>query len=119
MAEDSQSLVKFMSHLLTKVDVVKFDSMNNFDMWKCEIMDVLTTSNLKDSLHLKENPEETFEKRLGQDESDGVWYHQVLFDIKHQVSCIIWDFSNVDLGDPWKNVSYEEYRDSIASEEEV
>jgi len=32
MAGDSQSSVKFMSHLLTKIYVVKFDGMNNFKM---------------------------------------------------------------------------------------
>ena len=37
------------SHEL-KIDVVKFDGMNNFDMWRCEMMDALTASNLKDSL---------------------------------------------------------------------
>jgi len=30
MTRDSQSSVKFVSHLPTKIDVVKFDSMNNF-----------------------------------------------------------------------------------------
>ena len=42
MDEDSQSSVKFVSHLLTKIDVVKFDDTNNFEMWTCEVMDALT-----------------------------------------------------------------------------
>jgi len=40
-----------------KIDVVKFDDTNNFRMWRCEVMDALTTSNLEDALRLKENPE--------------------------------------------------------------
>ena len=89
MAECSRSTVKSVSHLPTKINIVKFDGTNNFGMWRCEVMDALTASNLKDSLRLEENSGETSEKRLGQDESDGVWHHQVLFDTRHQVSCII------------------------------
>ena len=62
MAGDSQSSVKSVIHLPTNIDIVKFDGTNNFDMWRCEVMDVLTTSNLKDSLCLKEKPAETSEK---------------------------------------------------------
>ena len=29
-----------------RIDVVKFDGKNNFDMWRCEVMDALTASNL-------------------------------------------------------------------------
>jgi len=45
-----------------KIDVVKFDGMNNFRMWRCEVMDALTTSNFEDTLRLKEKPKETSEK---------------------------------------------------------
>ena len=58
MAGDSQSSVKFVIHLPINIDIVKFDGTNNFDMWRCEVMDVLTTSNLC----LKEKPAETSEK---------------------------------------------------------
>ena len=58
----SSQLVKSVSHLLTKIDVVKFDGMNNFGMWRCEIIDAMTASNLEDSLCLEEKPEETSEK---------------------------------------------------------
>ena len=54
MVEVNQSKVK--------IDVVKFDSMNNFGMWRCEVIDALTTSNLKDALHLEEKSENTSEK---------------------------------------------------------
>jgi len=33
-----------------KIDVIKFDGKNNFEMWRCEVMDVLTTSNVEDTL---------------------------------------------------------------------
>ena len=45
-----------------KIDVVKFDSTNNFNMWRCEVMDALTTSNLKNSLRMEEKPKKTSEK---------------------------------------------------------
>ena len=35
------------SHPL-KIDVVKFGDKNNFEMWRCEVMDALTASNLED-----------------------------------------------------------------------
>ena len=62
MARSSRSSVKSMNHLLTKINVVKFDGTNNFEMWRCEVMDALTTSNLENFLRLEENPEETSEK---------------------------------------------------------
>ena len=54
--------MKSVNPHLTKIDVVKFDDMNNFGMWRCEVMDALMASNLKDTLQLKEEPEETPEK---------------------------------------------------------
>jgi len=39
-----------------------FNGKNNFRMWRCEVMDELTTSNLEDTLCLEENLEDTFEK---------------------------------------------------------
>jgi len=39
MAGDSTSTKKFMNSHPLKIDVVKFDGMNNFGMWKCEVMD--------------------------------------------------------------------------------
>ena len=33
-----------------RIDRVKFNGTNNFGMWRCEVMDVLTASNLKDTL---------------------------------------------------------------------
>ena len=54
--------MKSVSHLPTKIDVVKFDGTNNFEMGRCEVIDALTASNLEDSLCLEEKLEETFEK---------------------------------------------------------
>jgi len=45
-----------------KIDVIKFDGMDNFEMWRCEIIDALTASNLEDALCLEEKLEETSEK---------------------------------------------------------
>jgi len=61
MAGESQSMVKFLNPPPMKIDVVKFDGTNNFEMWRCEVMDALTASNLEDTLRLKEKLEETSE----------------------------------------------------------
>ena len=49
MAGDSISTVKSVNPHPLRIDVVKFDGKNNFGMWRCEMMDALTISNLKDS----------------------------------------------------------------------
>jgi len=46
MAGESQSMVKSVNPHPMKIDVVKFDGTNNFGMWRCEVIDVLMTSNL-------------------------------------------------------------------------
>ena len=73
--------MKSVSHLPTKIDVVNFDDTNNFEMWRCEVMDALMASNLEDSMFGR--------KGLEQDESDGVWCHHVLINTRHQVSCVV------------------------------
>ena len=45
-----------------KIDMVKFDGTNIFEMWRCEVMNALTASNFEDIIRLKEKPEETSEK---------------------------------------------------------
>jgi len=62
MVGESQSTVKSVNPHLMKIDVIKFDGKNNFGMWRCEVIDTLTTSNLEDTLQLKEKPEEISEK---------------------------------------------------------
>ena len=62
MAGGSQSTVKFLNPHLMKIDVVKFDGTNNFGMWRCEVIDALTTSNLENTLQLKEKSKEASEK---------------------------------------------------------
>ena len=67
MAGESQSTVKSVNQYPMKIDMVKFDGKNNFGMWRCEVMDALTASNLEDTLRLKKNGGD-FSKGLGQDE---------------------------------------------------
>jgi len=74
MAGDSQSSVKFVCHLPTKIDVMKFDVTNKFKMQRCEVMDALMASNLEDSLSMDKSQRRIL-KNLGQDESDGMWCH--------------------------------------------
>jgi len=45
-----------------RIDVVKFDGKNNFSMWRCEVMDALTISNLEDTLRLKKKCDSTTEE---------------------------------------------------------
>jgi len=62
MVGESQSVIKSLNQHPMKINVVKFDGKNNFGMWRCEVMDALTASNLKDTLQLEEKPKETSEK---------------------------------------------------------
>jgi len=50
MAGDSTSMTKTMNSHPLKIDVVKFNGKNNFGMWRYEVMDALTTSNLESTL---------------------------------------------------------------------
>jgi len=85
MVGDSRSTVKFVNPHLMKIDVVKFDDKKNFEMWRCEVIDARMATNLEDTLRLKKKPEKTSE----QDVQDRMWSHKVLFDIRHQVSCVV------------------------------
>ena len=62
MAGDSIYMVKTMNPHQLKIDVMKFDGKNNFEMWRCEVMDALTTSNLENTLQLEKKPKATSEK---------------------------------------------------------
>ena len=62
VAEVNQSTVKIVNSHPSKIDIVKFDGTNNFDMRRSEVMDVLTASKLEDALLLKRKPEEISEK---------------------------------------------------------
>ena len=59
MAEDSTSMEKFMNPHLLKIDVIKFNGKNNFGMWRCEVMDALTASNLENTLRLEKKRDAT------------------------------------------------------------
>jgi len=82
-------------------------------------MDALTTSNLEDALHLEEKAGGDSWKRLEQNEYDDVWRHNILFNIRYQVSCDKWDFNEEDMEDPWKQVFDQEHRESLVPEEEI
>ena len=45
-----------------RINVVKFDDKNNFGMWRCEVMDELTVSNLEDTLRLEKKHAATTEE---------------------------------------------------------
>ena len=62
MAADNTSMVKFMNPHPLRIDVVKFNSKNNFGMWRCEVMDALTASNLEDTLRLEKRHDSTSEE---------------------------------------------------------
>ena len=49
MAGNNTSMVKFVNPHPLRIDVVKFDGKKNFGMWRCEVMDALTSSNLEDT----------------------------------------------------------------------
>ena len=42
--------------------MVKFNDTNNFGMWRCELMDALTASNLEDTLRLEKKRTSTTEE---------------------------------------------------------
>jgi len=60
MDGNSQPTMKIVNIHQLKINVVKFNGTNNFDMWRCEVMDALIASNLKDVLLLERKPDETY-----------------------------------------------------------
>jgi len=62
IAEVNHSTVKTVIIHQSKIDVVKFDGINNFSMWKCEVMDVLNAQNLEDTLLLQEKSADILDK---------------------------------------------------------
>ena len=62
MTGDSTSMTKTMNPHPLKIDVVKFNGKNNFDIWICEVMDALTVSNIKDTLRLEKKHDSTSEE---------------------------------------------------------
>jgi len=43
MTEVNQAMVKAVNIYQSKIDVVKFDVIDNFGMWSCEVIDALNT----------------------------------------------------------------------------
>ena len=62
MAGGSTYTVKIMNPHPLKIDVVRFNGKNNFEMWRCEVIDALTASNLEDTLRLEKKREATSEQ---------------------------------------------------------
>jgi len=62
MAGEGTSSGKSMNPHPLRIDVVKFNDTNNFDMWRCEVMDALTASNLEDTLRLEKKRASTTEE---------------------------------------------------------
>ena len=62
MAGNSKFTVKTVNSHPSKIDVMKFDGTNNSDIWRCEVMDALMTSNLKDALLWEEKSDKTSTK---------------------------------------------------------
>ena len=61
MDGDSTSTMKIMNPYPLNIDVVKFDGKNNFEMWRCEMVDALTASNIEDTQRFEKKPEVTSE----------------------------------------------------------
>ena len=114
MAGESQFTVKFMNSHPMKIDVEKFDGTNNFGMWRCEVMDALMTSNLEDTLQLKEKLKETSEKDW--DKMSGLIRSCFTQDIKYHV---LYETSAINMWEILEKKYLTEYRVSTASKEEA
>ena len=68
MAGESTSVRSMNPH--PRIYVVKFNDTNSFGMWRCEVMDALTASNLEDTT-IREEARINDGRRLGQDEPFG------------------------------------------------
>ena len=60
MAGESTSMRSMNPH--PRIDVVKFNGTNSFGIWRCDVMDALTASNLEDTLRLEKKRASTTEK---------------------------------------------------------
>jgi len=62
MAEVNQLTVKTVNIHQSKIDVVKFDGTNNFDMWRCEVMYALTVIKLGSVFYMIRNQRRSWRK---------------------------------------------------------
>ena len=74
----------------SKIDVVKFDGMNNFGMWRSKVMNVFNVQNLEDALFLQEKLAKNLEKNWNKmDQSHqttcGILRSCLIQDIKYHV----------------------------------
>jgi len=92
MAEDSTSTVKSVNPHPLRIDVVKLYGKNNFSMWRCEVMDALTTSNLKDTLRLEKKHNSTTEedwKKMNRTVYGLIrsyWTQDIKYHVLHEIS---------------------------------
>jgi len=86
MAGESQTTVKSMNPHPMKIDVVKFDGMNNFRMWWYEVMMHWRHQTLK-SLYDWKKSRRRLLKRIETRWIGRMWSDKVLFDARYQVSC--------------------------------
>jgi len=87
MAEVNQITVKTVSIHQLKNDVVKFDGINNFGMWRYEVMGVLGAQNLEGTLELQEKIVDILEKdwkKLNKT-SRGIIRYCLTHDLKYHV----------------------------------
>ena len=89
MAGDSTSTVKSVNPHPLRIDMVKFDCKNNFGMWKCEVMDALTSSNLEDTLRLEKKRSSTIEEDWDKMNRMTCGLIRSCLTSRHQVSCVI------------------------------
>ena len=82
MAGESTSVRSMNPH--PRIDVVKFNGTNSFGMWRCEVMDVLTASNLEDTLQLEKKRASTMEEDW--DKMNHAACGLIRSDTRHQVS---------------------------------
>ena len=62
MAGEGTSSGKSMNPHPLRIDMVKFNGTNNFGMWRCEVMDALTASDLENTLRLEKKSDSTTEE---------------------------------------------------------
>ena len=99
-----------------RIDVVKFNGTNNFGMWRCEVMDALTTSNLEDTLRLEKKRASTTEEDWDKMNRTacGLIRSCLTQDIKYQV---LHEHLRGSCERSREEVSDEKYRITIAVEE--
>ena len=101
MAGDSQSTMKSVNPHPMKIDVVKFDDTNNFGCGDVRWWMHWCHQTLKTLYDWEKNRRRPL-KRIGTSWIWRLWTYKVLFNTRHQVSCVVWDCRKEAVGDPRK-----------------